>query len=128
VTTETTTPATPVPVVTCDFRGRTMAIRIPNPERLAMFQQTLRSIKGMQGQKLDATRAIKFYDQSTRIILSILADDDDKEWLRDQFYDGDLELAEAFGIVESAMAAMNTTKAPTSGPVAKKSAARRTKK
>lgn len=125
----TKTVTEPQPELTSTFQGRTMRIKTPTPEQLAMFQQTLRMIKGMSGQKnLSGERAMKFFDQGSRVVLSLLADSDDKEWLRDQFFEGDLGLSEAFGIVQDAIDSMNNQKAPTTGPVAKKAAARRTKK
>lgn len=127
--TETTTTTTKPADLTCEFQGRTMRIKPPKPEQLTIFKRTLRMIQGMAGQKnLTGEQAMVYFDKSIPIILSILADQHDKEWLEEQFLEHDLELSEAFEIVQSAIDAMTASKAPTSGPVAKKSAARRVKK
>jgi hypothetical protein len=113
-----TTPVAPTDTVL--FQGRKMAVIRPTPEQLGMWKVTGDELARAQA-NMPGNRASVLLARAIRLITSVLAHDDDKDWLHDQLLDGSLSLEQAADILSLAAKAFvaGGTKAPTTGPTPK---------
>jgi len=94
------------------FQGRTMRVKMPNPEQIALWPRLADKINSRTGELDDTPRDGETADQArTRagqagsklvgrmltLIASVLPEQDDKDWLEDQIIGGDLRLASSDG-------------------------------
>lgn len=108
----------PIDFATDKLGARTMLVNAPTPEQLAVYQRTAarfdRDLTTMS--EAEASKAL---DRSVRVVVSVLADQADVEWVEDQFLDGNLTLVEAAAILTLTIEAFSDSKAnaPKTGPV-----------
>jgi hypothetical protein len=96
-----------------EFRGRTIAVAMPSLEQIDVWNRTgarLQAIReAMQAASTPADRdeanrqAMNLVSRLSRVIHSVMASPDDREWLDDQFLDGVLTYSDAAQIVTAAL-------------------------
>lgn len=122
----TTTTAAAAPTATIDFPvgdnlTRTMRVKLPTPEQLAVWRRTVEWFE-RAGDNLTGEPAQKALGRIVKIIMSVLADDADIEWVEDQLLDGQLTAVRAADILTLTVdqfADQAKNKAPKNGPVKK---------
>lgn len=95
---------------TITFQGRTMAVRMPNAEQIALWPRLADRLNNRAGDLDETPRdgetpaqarervaqaAAKLYGRVLTLVTSVLTDQDDKDWVEDQIIAGDLTLAVA---------------------------------
>lgn len=133
------------PKGTIEFRGRTMAVKRPSPEQLAVWRRIAnqglaiaadpnpeRPCAECNGDgcetchhtgKAHTAAIMKLFDRALKIIGSVLVSEADRDWLEDQLLEGDLDLNAAGEIVSLAVSNMVSEKgkvAPKTGPTAQR--------
>lgn len=115
-----------------EFMGRTMVVVAPGPERMVAWRHTATELQRTDLAPLPNDppavtasknkRVIKLTERAMKLLASILADQDDKDWLWDEFMDGGLTLEGALPILELAGGVWQSQirqKAPKNGPASK---------
>lgn len=125
---------------TITFRGRTMKVRRPDDEQLALwsriatraqaFGRAARTSKpcgdcqgsGVRGDERcdrcagtgdgDVAQVLRLYNQALSIVTSVLVDEADKDWLEDQLIEKTIDLVGASEIVSLTVTALITSRKP----------------
>ena len=128
--------------ITATYRGRTMRIAVPGGAQLMMWERLGRQFEELaqipKDQPVDMPKFRKTLDRLQRIVLSMLPDETDKEWIEDSIIDGEivdkdlLELLNTIGEAIKVRAqgatpnrAARRVKTPAKKAPAKKAASRR---
>lgn len=88
------------------FHGRDLRVRLPSEEQLTMYRRVSREFvalgKSGRAKNMPIEEALKYLDRAVRTVQSVLADDDDREWIEDQLMDGKLKLVECSELMQEA--------------------------
>lgn len=83
------------------WHGRKMKTGSPTVEQLAIFQRTAKRFSRFANtpedhmlSKEESGEFAKLVDRFVVIVESLLTDQDDKDWLEDQLFDGTIKIAE----------------------------------
>ena len=104
--------ATPAPAeetATVPFKGRTILVKIPTSEQLAIYRRLSRDFQHVaaeSGNDLPIDEALRHLDRAVRLVQSVLATDDDKEWIEDLILEGRATLDECTVLLREAFAAL----------------------
>lgn len=104
------------------FMGRDLAVQIPNETQLLMWQRIGRRWAGKTTEAISIEETLKVSGQVMAIIESVIANDEDRDWLDEQMIAGKVKIQEAATIVTAAIEKLTMggeTKAPTTGPAPK---------
>jgi hypothetical protein len=104
----------PLKTDTVTFRGRTMVVKIPDEVQLAIIKRFSEQYGSMAkgGQQIEASKAITMSGRAISIVQSVLADEQDKEWIEDSLLRNDFGLMDALDIVNEAMVRLKAANAP----------------
>lgn len=97
---------TPVP-----FKGRTIMVKLPTPEQLTMYRRLSRQFQDMArtgaAEHMELDEALRQLDRATRLVQSVMADADDREWLEDMLLEGNVKMEECSTLLREAFTALN---------------------
>ena len=125
---------TPEPVKETDsvksvlFMGRSIDLVKPTVEQMATFRRMSRDITNLAAQdKLSGEQIFAYFERSQKLVSSLMASPEDREWLDDMFMFSQITLEKSFEIIIAATDQWASEAAPATGPV-KKVAAKRARK
>ena len=135
---------------TITFRGRVMRVRRPGEDQLALWQRIATRAQAFQREAqtpkpcpeckgtgvgadedrcgpcagtgdANTTAALRLYNQALNIVMSVLVDEGDRDWVEDELIAGTVDLIGASEIVGLTVSALVTGRvtAPRNGPVRK---------
>lgn len=81
------------------FRDRELWVKFPSEEQILVYSRTLKMLQSPDVESWDGPQVLKALDRTLRIVLSVLINRGDAEWLEDLMLDGDLKLVDACEIV-----------------------------
>lgn len=138
------------PKGTIVFRGRTMAVRRPEAEQIAVWKRIADRAAAFRDESdtpklcpeckgsgcetchntgsAHTTTVLKMFDRALKIINSVLVDEADRDWIEDQLLEGQVDLQGAAEIVSLAVRQMTASAgraAPKTGPTATRRPRRR---
>lgn len=94
-----------VPVLkTVTFKDREIQVRKPTPEQLYAWERLLRKLEAMAKEAATVERARILLNRCQKIIDSVVATEEDREWLEDGALDGTISIQESATIVLEALA------------------------
>lgn len=106
------------PAGTITFRGRTMRVKKPGVEQLGMWRVTADQLNRADP-NMDGNAASKLIGRAIKMVCSVLAGEEDRDWLQDEILDGNLTLDQSADIMLLAVAAYKAeagSTAPANGP------------
>lgn len=90
-----------------DFHGRLVTVKMPTSEQLVMYRRLSREFQDLArngADKIPMDQALRQLDRAIRLIQSVLADQDDKDWVEEQLLEGNLQLSDCTGLLTDAFA------------------------
>jgi hypothetical protein len=87
------------------FKGREIQVKKPTPEQLYAWERLLRKLEQMAKEVATVDQARILLSRSQKIIDSVVATDEEREWLEDGALDGTITIQESATIVLEALAA-----------------------
>jgi hypothetical protein len=108
------------------FRGREIWTRLPSPEQILVWKRVLHRLQELDDTELTGEALITALDRGRRVIDTLIVNRADKDWLDDQFLDGELTfqdiaplptiVAEAFAAAQAAEGNRETRRAGKTTP------------
>lgn len=99
-----------VPVLnnaTVPFRGRDLTVRMPDIDQVTIIRRLETTFRNAaQMTNMDAEKAVKLMDRALRAVLSIMTEQDDREFIEDLILCGDAKIVDTLPILREAMAAL----------------------
>lgn len=118
-----------LPTTDIEFRGRTIAVRMPRPEQLLVWRRTLRGLQSANPEGWSGDEIMAALERSRKLVDSLLVNHADVDWLDDEMLDGAVTLPDTNAIILDAMKAFQEEADQTRKDVPVKRATRkRTKK
>lgn len=99
---EDTAPTIPVP-----FKGRDIHMAMPTPEQILVWRRTLKTFEGIETRALNGAQALAAADRCVRIVTSLFALREDREWLDDAFLDGDVKFSDLLPLFSDTVTAFS---------------------
>lgn len=103
-TTEVREPGTEVVTAKVTFHDREITVTAPTPDQLAILYRLQATFtKASKQENMEASRAVKLLARALSVVLSIIPDDDDQDFVEDLILMGDATLEETLPIVTTAI-------------------------
>lgn len=90
-----------------EFQGRTIRVRMPEPEQIVVWRRTLKRIQDSDVHQMSGQEIMAALERVRVIIDSVMLDPADIDWLDDEMMAGRVKLVDAAKIVADAMMAFN---------------------
>lgn len=98
-------PAPAPEIKSVQFKGRTIVVKCPTEEQIFAWERLLTKMESMAKEAATVDTARILLNRCNKIIESVIAEDDDREWLEDGRLDGTITLQESAQIVVDALKA-----------------------
>ena len=95
----------PVALKEVEFKGRALKVKCPTEEQIFAWERLLTKMESMAKEAATVDTARILLNRCNKIIDSVIAEEDDREWLEDGRLDGTITLQESAKIVIDALAA-----------------------
>lgn len=92
------------------FRQRELWAKMPTEEQILVYSRTLKMLQGPEVEGWDGEQALKALDRTLRIILAVVVNATDREWIEDLMLDGELTLVDACQILNDTVDAFTEEK------------------
>lgn len=106
------------------FRERELWVKMPTEEQIIVYSRTLKMLQGPEVESWDGAEALKALDRTLRIILAVVVNAADRDWIEDLMLDGELTLIDACQILNATVDVFAEDK-PKASAAPRKRAARR---
>lgn len=110
------------------FKDRSVEVMLPTQEQLTMYRRLSREFQALgrdgNADRLSLDEALRQLDRAVRLVQSVLASDDDKEWIEDQLLEGKLTLMECTELLQEAFRRLHKANTETGNRQQRRAASR----
>lgn len=115
-----------LPTVEITFRGRTLLVTFPAPEKLLVWQRTLQRLQTDNVKDWNGQQALAALDRIRKVVDSLLVHPGDIDWLDDEMLAGRLKMPELNELVHSVVDAFKAKQAEGANRAGRRAAAKTT--
>ena len=90
------------------FKGRDIWVCMPAPEKLVVWQRTLKQLQGADVEGWDGHQVMAAMGRVRNIVDSVILHKVDKDWLDDELLEGTVSLIEMAGLITQTVEAFGT--------------------